>query len=175
MYRGPDQRSAARIRGVAAGAVSASLAVAAHGGAGGRLPNATGVLLLLGLSAVVAVAATCTPTVRRTPIGLFTLLSGAQLVGHEVLVIAGHQHGSAGAGMLAAHVAAVGACAVLIALAERIGPRCAAALRRILPQLSARVPARRVRSGVRRCVGYHTQLTAVLAASMSRRGPPRMV
>ncbi len=77
--------------------------------------------------------------------------------------------------MIAAHAAAVGGCAVIIALAERIGPRCAAALRRVAPRLFAPIMAAPLRPKIFRRVEYPTQLRAVLATSVSRRGPPQAV
>lgn len=172
MDRGRDQCCAARIRGAAVGAVSATMAVAAHGGAGGALPDVTGVFLLLGLSVILGVLGCATPKLRTSRTGLFALLSAGQLAGHEVLAVSGHNHGSASSTMVGAHAAAVGVCALLIVFAERIGPHCAAALRRVLPRLFAAVPIRAPRAFLTQRVECMTQLRAILAASVSRRGPP---
>lgn len=175
MDRCRDQRCTARIRGAAVGAVSATMAVAAHGGAGGALPDVTGAFLLLGLSVILAVLGCATPKLRTSRTGLFVLLSAGQLAGHEVLAVSGHHHGSASVSMVAAHAAAVGGCALLIVLAERIGPRCAAALRRALPRRFAADPTRGPSAVPAQRVECVTQRTAVLAASVSRRGPPLTV
>ena len=157
------------------GAVSATMAVAGHGGADGALPDVTGAFLLLGLSVILAVLGRATPKLRTSRTGLFVLLSAGQLAGHEVLAVSGHHHGSASTTMVAAHAAAVGVSALLIVFAERIGPRCAAALRRALPRLFAAVPIHAPRALLTQRVECMTQLTAILAASVSRRGPPLTV
>lgn len=175
MHLARDRRSAARIRGLAAGAVSATLALAAHGGAGGGMPDATGIFLLLATSLIVAVLGTCTPALRLGQWSLFALLSAGQLAGHEALSVASHSHGAPSATMLAVHAGAVAGCVLIIALAERLGPRCAAALRRVLPRHFAPLMAAPLRAVVLRRVEYPTQRLAVLAASVSRRGPPLAV
>ncbi len=135
----PEQGgSAARVRGAAVAAVSATMAVAAHGAAGAAAPDTAGALLLLGLAAVLAAAATSLPWLSSTAMGLLSLLGAGQLAGHLVLEVSAHHPGAIDASMVAAHVAAVAGCAGLIALAEQIGPRCAAALSRVLPQLGRR-------------------------------------
>ncbi len=77
--------------------------------------------------------------------------------------------------MIAAHAGAVAGCAAIIALAERIGPRCAAALRRVAPRPFAPIMAAPVRALLVRRVEYPIQSLTVLAASVSRRGPPLAV
>lgn len=174
MHQGPEQRSAARIRGVAAGAVSASLAVAAHGVGGGGLPEANGALLLLGVCLLIAALGCCAPPLRHPRIGLFALLSVGQLAGHEVLAMTGHAHGGASTGMLGAHAVTVGLSAVLVALAERVGPRCAAVLRRVLTLLAVFEPE----DARRPVLGYRVlgpRRVAVPTGSISRRGPPLAV
>lgn len=175
VHQGRGRRSATRVRGLAVGAVSATMAVLAHGGASGGLPDGTGAFLLLGLSAILAVAATSMPMLRTSRFGLFALLIGGQLAGHEVLAVAGHSHGAPSTAMFGAHAAAVLICGLLIALAERIGPRCAAALGRVLPRLFPSLPAVPLLQVLPQCLDLPTQLAAVLGASVSRRGPPLTV
>jgi len=156
--------------------VTPTLAVAAHGAGGGAGPDATGVLLLLGLSAVLLTAARSVPGLNTGAPGLVGLLGAGQLAGHLMLSISGHHHGgmSMGSSMLGTHVAAVGVCALLVGLAERIGPRCAAALDRVLPLLRTPAPILSRLPFVPVCVDVPTQVSAVLAASIGRRGPPRV-
>lgn len=175
MQRSRDRAAPPGFRSVAVAAVSTTLAVAAHGVGGGAAPDGTGVLLLVGLATVLAAAARSVPGLSTSRTGLLALLGAGQLGGHLMLAVSSHHHGEMTAAMLGAHVAAVGVCAVLIAFAERIGPRCTAALSRTLPRLlcppppPVRVP---VCAGVCRCVDVPTQRSAVLAASIGRRGPP---
>ena len=132
-------------------------------------------MLLLATAAIVAALGCCTPALRLSRFGLFALLSAGQLAGHEALTVASHQHGFPSTAMLAAHAVAVGACAVIIALAERIRPRCAAALRRGAPRRFAPIMAVPLRPALVRRVEYSTRRKAVLATSVSRRGPPLAV
>jgi len=100
------------------------------------------VLLLLGLSAVLVTAARSVPGLNTGAPGLVVLLSAGQLAAHLMLSVSSHHHAgmNMGSSILGAHVAAVGVCALLVALAERIGPRCAAALSRVLPLLRPPAP-----------------------------------
>lgn len=152
--------------------MSATLAVLAHGAAGGGAPAAGAALLLLGLSAVLACAATSVPWLSSSRIGLWGLLCAGQLLAHLVLAVTGHHHHMASTGMVLAHGAAIFGCAVLIALAERVGQRCAAALFRVLPRLLVAVPPPAPALFVLAAMGVPTQRSAVIAASIGRRGPP---
>ncbi len=150
------------------------MAVAAHGAAGAAAPDAAGALLLLGLAAVLAAAATSLPWLSSTAMGLLSLLGAGQLAGHLVLGVSAHHPGAIDASMVAAHVTAVAGCAGLIALAEQIGPRCSAALSRVLPQLVTPIPVVTSQPWRPICVDVPKQRSAVLAASVGRRGPPRL-
>lgn len=162
------------MRAGAVAAVAPTLAVAAHGAGGGASPDATGVLLLLCLSAVLLTAARSVPGLNTGAPGLVVLLGAGQLAAHLMLSVSSHHHAgmNMGSSMLGTHVAAVGVCALLVALAERIGPRCAAALDRVLPLLRSPAPIFSRLPMFPVCVEIPTQTSAVLSASIGRRGPP---
>jgi hypothetical protein len=163
--------TAARLRGTAAGLLTAALAVAAHGVADGTAPSGTAVVLLAVLAATVGGLAT---TIRRTAEvrALLALLAGSQLVGHVMLSATAHHHGettSPAPAMLVAHALAVVAGAVLIAVGDRlcraVSRAVEVATRTILPP----IPSRPVFAA-----GADQPLRSflLLAASMSHRGPP---
>lgn len=166
----------ARLRGIAVGALSAALAIAAHGYGGGALPSASGVALLLILAGVIGsvVAETAWLNSGRLPL-LAALLSG-QLLGHLILSAPaiGHDHASTLTwSMVLAHLAAALGCAALIGVVERLyGPlasliRAATATAPTPPaepkSLVSQPEARRVRRG------------AAELHPISRRGPPALV
>ena len=105
------------MRGVAAGLLTAALAVAAHGVGGGGVPPGATTALLAVLAATVGASATTAPRAGR-PSALFGLLAGGQLLGHLVLSAAGHHHAESSAppaaAMLAAHLLAIVVGAALI-------------------------------------------------------------
>ncbi|MEU2036305.1 hypothetical protein [Nocardia amamiensis] len=122
---------AGRLRGGLVGALVATLAVAAHGAAGGGVPDSTELTLLLLIAAAAGSAADTAPG-RPGPV-LVGLLGAGQLAGHVVLSgLLGHDHaghGSRGVTMLPtlpvgwmlfAHALATLGCAVLIVLAGRL-------------------------------------------------------
>ena len=78
---------------MAAGLLTAALAVAAHGAADSAAPSGTAVVLLAVLAATVGGLAT---TISRTADVrvLLGLLATGQLVGHLMLTAAGHSHGA---------------------------------------------------------------------------------
>jgi hypothetical protein len=164
--------AAARLRGVAAGLLTAALAVAAHGAAGGGAPTGVAAVLLTVLTATVGgLAATIARTadVRM----LLALLAVGQLVGHAMLSVAGHCHGEAAApapAMLVAHAAAVGAGTLLIAAGDRL---CRAVSRVV--EVAVRVIAAPVAgrpTGVAKHADQPLRSALLLAASVSHRGPP---
>lgn len=166
--------AAARVRGVAVGAVSTSLAAAAHAVAGGMLPDAPGLLLLAGLGPVLACAATTLPGLRSGRWGLFGLLGAGQLAGHLVLGVTA-QHAAMVApsdAMVAGHALAVGLATLLVLGAERVGGRCVAALRRALPAREEhhRPPPTVPHVAVR--VATTALFSVLLTTSQRRRGPP---
>ncbi len=163
--------TAARLRGVAAGLLTAALAVAAHGIADSAAPSGAAAVLLAVLAGTVGGLAT---TIRRTADVrvLFCLLAGGQLVGHLMLSAAGHHHGesaSPGPAMLVAHAMAVVAGALLIAAGDRL----CGAVSRVL-EVAARVVATPIPSRPVTISTADQPLRSVLllAASVSHRGPP---
>ena len=163
--------TAARLRGIAAGLLTAALAVAAHGVAAGAAPSGTAAVLLAVLAATVGGLAM---TIRRTADVrvLAGLLASSQLVGHLMLSAAGHSHGeptSAGPAMLVAHAMAVVLGAILIAAGDRL---CGAVSRVV--EVATRVvvspiPSRPV---VIAAADQPLRSALLLAASVSHRGPP---
>ena len=172
MSAGPTS-PAARLRGTAAGALTAALAVAAHSSAGGMLPSgATAVLLAL---SAVTLGALVT-TLRRAADArvLLALLTVGQVVSHEVLGAAGHAHPSAsgtpGIAMMAAHVVAVVVGAVLIEAGGRLCSVLSHALRVARPP--TRRPVATMSTTVVGSADQPLRSALSLAASVSHRGPP---
>jgi hypothetical protein len=163
---------AARLRGTSVGVLTAALAVAAHGAAGGGWP-AGAVTAQLALLAVTLGAVASTMRAANRAWALVGLLGAGQVLAHVLLAIDGHTHGShplPGALMLAAHLVAVTVGALLIAG----GARFCAALSRVvravtrhvspLPAVTAHVVARNADQPL--------QSARLLATSVSHRGPP---
>ena len=164
--------AAARLRGLAAGLLTATLAVAAHGIADGAAPTGASVVFLAVLAATIgAVTANFgrTSDVRV----LLGLLAAGQLVGHLMLSVAGHSHGgptSPAPAMLVAHALAVAVGATLIAAVDRL---CRTVSRAVQGALRAVVPPIAGRPVVV-TAGADQPLVSrlLLAASVSHRGPP---
>ncbi|BBX28696.1 hypothetical protein [Mycolicibacterium alvei] len=161
--------SAASLRGTAVGSLTAALAIAAHGVAGGAVPGGAVAVQLVVLAATLGTVAATLTGAHRVPV-LWGLLSTGQLLAHGVLSTAGHAHGAPGLAMFGAHVAAVSLGAGLIAC----GTRLSAAVSRVV-RVMARVC--RVAPGSTACVTarsadqpLHSAL--LLAVSVSHRGPP---
>jgi hypothetical protein len=161
--------TAARLRGMAAGLLTAALAVAAHGVADGTAPSGPAVVLLAVLAATVGGLAT---TIRRTADvrALLALLAGSQLVGHVMLSATAHHHGeTTSPAMLVAHALAVVVGAVLIAVGDRLCRAMSRAVevatRTVLPP----IPSRPVFAAG---ADQPLRSSLLLAASMSHRGPP---
>jgi hypothetical protein len=74
--------------------------------------------------------------------------------------------------MLLAHSVAVVACAVLIAGAELVGPRAAAALRRILPSIVGVLPVRLEPALPHVVDDIRPARSLVAVGPIARRGPP---
>ena len=157
---------------MAAGLLTAALAVAAHGVAGSGAPTGTAVVLLAVLAATVgALAATIARTADVACCS--ACLRRGQLVGHLMLSVAGHSHGgstSPAPAMLVAHALAVAVGAILIAAGDRL---CRTVSRAIEVARRAVVPPIPSRPMVV-TVGADQPLRSalLLAASMSHRGPP---
>jgi hypothetical protein len=158
---------------VAAGALTAALAVAAHGTAGGGLPSGSTAILLALLSITLGALVATIRDVADFRI-LVAVLAVGQLVGHALLGSGGHSHqlsGGASPGvMIVAHLAAIAVGAALIAAG---GHLCAAVSRvvvaatRPMRQLVAAMSATAVRSA-----DQPLQSARLLSASLSHRGPP---
>ncbi|GGF90751.1 hypothetical protein GCM10007304_00830 [Rhodococcoides trifolii] len=117
------------LRGGSVGALTAALAVAAHGVGGGGIPSSTSWVFLLALCVCVGVgAATVSPSAPSLPV-LVGWLAAGQGLAHWALSLhlgpsdAAMTHPSMSAPMWGAHAAAVTACALLVVAAERLyGP-----------------------------------------------------
>ena len=165
---------AARLRGMAAGLLTAALAVAAHAMAGGAVPPGAAVVLLTVLAVTVGAVAATTDRTADTP-ALLALLAVGQLSAHVVLTAAGHTHCAAPAGppaaaMLAAHTVALVIGAALIAASDRLCGAVSSAMRafvRELPRTLATGAAAAVTAG-----DQPLRSVLLLAASVSHRGPP---
>ncbi|OBF40654.1 hypothetical protein A5724_07720 [Mycobacterium sp. ACS1612] len=164
---------AARLRGTAAGLLTAALAVAAHAVGSGAAPTGAVVGLLAVLAATVGALGATMARAADVRV-LLGLLAAGQLCGHIVLGAVGHSHAAAtappAAVMLAAHAVAVATGALLIAASDRL----------------CRALSHAARAAVRSVAGPVTVAPVVavddadqpprwvllLAASMSHRGPP---
>ncbi|MGV8872525.1 MAG: hypothetical protein ACOH2Q_08365 [Rhodococcus sp. (in: high G+C Gram-positive bacteria)] len=164
--------SAAPLRGGAVGSVTAALAVAAHGMAGGGYPVGSALALLV----VVSVGIGALTAVPRRSTVLLPALMGGQLLAHIALSLSdmGSMHSHSllpSAAMIGFHAAASVVAGLLIATAERLyGPitsivRAVLALLTPLPDGSA---VGRVRFSVAMPSVHGTALDWVI----SRRGPP---
>ncbi|ANZ27382.1 hypothetical protein A4U64_23910 [Rhodococcus sp. WB1] len=152
------------LRGAAAGALTAALAVAAHGGAGGGVPGNAAVALLLAVAAGVGLVAA---HLRAVPTAV--LLAAGQGATHLVLatVTTGHLHASAP--MLVAHTVAVVACAALLEAAQRLYGPLTRAVRAAWTAAPPRIEAART---VLPVVAGRTVASARPTPCISRRGPP---
>jgi hypothetical protein len=164
---------AARLRGSAAGLLTAALAVAAHSVGSGAPPTGAVVAQLAVLAATAgALAATITRTADARV--LLGLLAAGQLCGHAILSAVGHSHAATttlpAAVMLAAHVVAAGTGALLIAASDRL---CRAVSRAV--RVAVRIAAAPVAVAPVVLIGEADQplrSALLLAASVSHRGPP---
>jgi hypothetical protein len=164
---------AAPLRGTSVGLLTAALAVAAHGAAGGGWPGGA-VTVQLTLLAVTLGAVASTVRAANRAVVLFGLLGTGQLLAHVLLALDGHAHGShplqPSALMLAAHLVAVTVGALLIAGGTRL---CAAVSRtlRAVARPAYPVPAATTRVAVR-SADQPLHSARQLATSVSHRGPP---
>ena len=172
MQRRRPLSAAARLRGMAVGLLTAALAIEAHAMAGGAVPPGAAAVLL----SVLAVTAGSVAANRAADgRALFALLALGQLVAHVMLTAAGHTECAASAGppavaMLAAHAVALVVGAALIAAGDRLCRAVTSALRAFageLPGMLATAGAAAVTAG-----DQPLRFTLLLAASVSRRGPP---
>lgn len=177
MRIGPGEELARQVRGLAVAASVVALAIGAHGLAGGGAPQGTTLLLLGGVAAVLAAAVIAVPALATRRRWLVPVLATGQVLSHTALSL-GDAHGAMHSGshltvpMLIAHSAAVVACAVLIAGAELVGPRAAAALRRILPRILAILPVHLEPALPHVVADIRPARSSVWAGPIARRGPP---
>jgi len=162
--------AAARLRGAAAGLFTATLAVAAHGAAGGGLPTGTAVALLAVLAGTVgALAAGSSRAVD--PRAMIGLLAAGQLVGH--LMLGAHDHGmhaSPGPAMVAAHLLAVAVGTILIGTVDRLCHAVSRVVAATVRRVIAPIPAQPL--PVDAGADQPLRSALALAASLSHRGPP---
>jgi hypothetical protein len=164
---------AARLRGAAAGLLTAALAVGAHGVASGAPPPGPATALLAVLAATIGALAATMPRASDARV-LLGLLAAGQLVAHLMLDAAGHSHAPAtappAAAMLGAHLVAVAAGAALIAAGDRLCGAVSRAIRVTARPAAAPVAAATVVAA--NDADQPLRFTLLLAASMSHRGPP---
>jgi hypothetical protein len=153
--------------------LTAALAVAAHGTAGGGLPSgATAAMLALLSITLGALVATTRDAVDFRV--LVAILAIGQVLGHVLLGAGGHAHspivGAPPLVMLGAHLAAVAVGAALIAA----GGRLAAALSRVLVVATrlVRHPVAATSVTAVASADQPLQSARLLSASLSHRGPP---
>ncbi|MBJ7341417.1 hypothetical protein [Mycolicibacterium sp.] len=164
---------ATRVRGVAAGALTAALAISAHGAAGGALPSSSSTSLLALFSATLGALVATTRATADVKV-LVAVLAVGQLLGHALLGAAGHSHSPAAGApfrlMVAAHLTAVAVGAALIAAGERL----CIAVSRVLTAGSrhAYPPVGAPTTILVRSADQPLQSMHLLSASLSHRGPP---
>ena len=166
-HRAPVRPPAA-FRGAAVGALSAALAVAAHGAGGGGLPQSSSLTLLaaacVGLGVLVAQY-----SARGAPATAVALVAG-QSLGHLVLAVETPGHALLpGAVMLSAHAAATVVCAIAVSAVEQLYGPIVAVWRAVFATRPYPVTAPR---HVPPTSDHHLPVVALLRASISRRGPP---
>ncbi|WP_067535202.1 hypothetical protein [Nocardia crassostreae] len=179
----PARSDAAVLRGGAAGSVSGALAVAAHGWISGAAPLESGPLTLLVLASMgVGALVPRIGALRSTGLGLVLALVGGQLLGHFSMMWGSpgsshHHHHQASMwspAMLAAHLTAAVAAAIVILGAEAAYRITSTALAWVLPAPVA-VP---VLAGPPQLPIAHRDrvVLRILAADAFRtRGPPVFV
>ena len=162
-------------RGGAVGALTAVLAGAAHGTASGAGPGGSGIGLLLVLAVGLGAVVDASPRAVG-PVRLVGLLAAGQLAGHLVLAAGAHHGHPADPGslpgtlMLGAHIAAVLAGGILLAVADRFARALSRAVRactRIVLRAKD-FPARTVLP----VADHPLHRRVLIAASISHRGPP---
>jgi hypothetical protein len=164
---------AARLRGTAAGLLTAALAVAAHGVGSGVPPAGATTAQLAVVAATVGALAATIARAADTRI-LVGLLGAGQLLAHIMLSTAGHHQtvvkAPPAAAMLAAHLAAIAVGAALIAAGDRLCRAVSRSVRAVIRTIRPLVVTAPVVS-----VGHADQplrSSLLLAASVSHRGPP---
>jgi hypothetical protein len=164
---------AARLRGTAAGLLTAALAVAAHAVGNGMAPSGAVVAQLAVLAATVGALAATIARAADARV-LLGMLATGQVCAHVILSAVGHSHVAVtappAATMLAAHVVAVGAGAVLIAASDRLCRAMSRAVRvavRVITGPASIAPVVLIGGA-----DQPLRSALLLATSMSLRGPP---
>jgi type III secretory pathway component EscS len=164
---------AARLRGTAAGLLTAALTIAAHSVGSGAAPTGAVVGVLAVLAATVGVLGATIARAADVKV-LLGLLAAGQLCGHVVLSAVGHSHAAAtappAAVMLAAHAAAVAGGALLISASDRLCRALSRAVRVVVHTVAGPVTVAAVVAIVD--ADQPPRWVLFLAASMSHRGPP---
>ncbi|OMC27741.1 hypothetical protein A5740_20995 [Mycobacterium sp. GA-1841] len=162
--------SAARLRGTAVGSLTAALAVAAHGMAGGGPPAGAVTPALVVLAVTVGVVAATVARANRVTV-LWLLLGAGQLLAHLLMATTSHAHDSwPGPAMFVAHLAAVSLGAGLIACGGRLSAAVSRVVRAMATERGTR-PVSPVRA-LARSTDQPLHSALFLAASVSHRGPP---
>ncbi|WP_032380917.1 hypothetical protein [Rhodococcoides fascians] len=165
--------SAAPLRGGAVGSVTAALAVAAHGMAGGGWPDGAALTLLV----VVSIGVGAMTAVPRRSTVLLPALMGGQLLAHIALSLSDmsgmlHSHSLLpSTAMIAFHAAASVVAALLIAAAERLYGPITSIVRAVLALLTP-LPDGSAVGRVRFSVAVPPIHGTALDWAISRRGPP---
>ncbi|KOV85525.1 hypothetical protein ADL03_13245 [Nocardia sp. NRRL S-836] len=156
-----------RVRCGAVGTTTGALAVLAHSGADGHLPDAG---LVFSLVALLTWAVSGLARHELTPARLLVLVGGGQLAMHSMLVLASARHDHVSVErMTAAHVLATAVVVGVLAVAERSVLGLARVLASLLPRkLTPFVATAPLTVPVYR----HLPAAAVVLDVLSWRGPP---
>ncbi len=151
----------------AVGLTTGALAVVAHSGADGHMPDAG---LVFSLVALLTWAVSGLARHELTPARLLVLVGGGQLAMHSMLELASSRHDHVSVErMTAAHVVATAVVVGVLAVAERTVLGLARALVSLLPRkLTPFVATAPLAVPVHR----HVPATAVVLDVLSWRGPP---
>ncbi|MCJ0902080.1 hypothetical protein [Rhodococcus sp. ARC_M6] len=171
----PGPADVAQLRGAFVGGTSGAVSIAAHAiGGGGMAPSESAVALLLFACASVG-AVVSSIDIRRSPaIALALMLAAGQAIGHITLTIASeHPHGLHPTfPMLAAHIAAIGVCALLIRAAEHgyvVAASTVAAIVAVLLRPATPEPAS---TSMRTRYRAKVVLRQLVTSGTGTRGPP---
>lgn len=172
---------AATLRGGAVGAVTAALAVAAHGWAGGGYPEGSAFALLLAVSIGVGILGALPRERTRIPHTalLTTGLLAGQAGAHIALALGAthdmhdmHEGGLLpSTSMMTFHVAAAIVAACLIGAAERLYGPITSIVRAVLALLTP-IPDATTPGRVRAGVSPSDWVPVYFPSAISRRGPP---
>ncbi|MGW6930732.1 hypothetical protein ACWGE0_11750 [Lentzea sp. NPDC054927] len=163
------------VRAALVAVLSSAVSVAAHGAAGGGMPDLGSTLLL---TLMIAGAATALADRRRSAKRTVAILAAAQLSQHVMLTwlsgLAHHHDLSLHPAMIAAHVAALVVSGFLLARAEDVVFAVAGAFAAFMPRLLVSLP---MPADVPVAVPVWSDVdpvrTVLLRRQLGRRGPPR--